>query len=137
VLLVDTNVLVDVFQDDPAWADWSLRQLRAQSQVHELAINPVIYAELSLSFDSVAALDAAVDGLRLQFRDLPRPALFLAGKAFARYRRAGGRKANVLADFFVGAHAAVTGCGILTRDARRYRNYFPRVELISPKPAHR
>lgn len=132
MLLVDTNVLVDVFQNDPDWAAWSLRQLRAQSQVHELAINPVIYAELSLNFDSVAALDAAIHGLGLQFRDLPRPALFLAGKAFVKYRRAGGRKGNVLADFFVGAHAAVMGCGIITRDARRYRNYFPRVALVVP-----
>ncbi len=133
MLLVDTNVLVDVFQDDSDWADWSLRQLRAQSQVHELAINPVIYAELSLNFESVAALDAAVHGLGLQFRDLPRAALFLAGKAFVKYRRAGGRKGNVLADFFVGAHAAVMGCGIVTRDARRYRNYFPRVALVVPE----
>lgn len=133
MLLVDTNVLVDVFQDDPEWADWSLQQLRAQSQVHELAINPVIYAELSLNFDSVAALDAAVNELHLQFRDLPRPSLFLAGKAFVKYRRAGGLKANVLADFFVGAHAAVAGWGIITRDARRYRSYFPRVALVSPK----
>jgi hypothetical protein len=135
VLLVDTNVLVDVFQDDPDWADWSVRQLRAQAQAHELAINPIIYAELSLNFDSVAALDAAVDGLGLQFRDLPRSALFLAGKAFVKYRRAGGTKGNVLADFFVGAHAAVMGCGIITRDARRYRNYFPRVALLVPEGA--
>lgn len=132
MLLVDTNVLVDVLQNDPEWADWSLQQLRAQAQVHELAINPVIYAELSLNFDSVAALDAAVEGLRLRFRDLPRLALFLAGKAFVKYRRAGGRKANVLADFFIGAHSAVTGWGIITRDARRYRKYFPRVALIYP-----
>jgi len=132
VLLVDTNVLVDVLQDDPAWADWSLQQLRAQSRVHDLAINPVIYAELSLSFSSVAALDAAVTGLGLELRDLPRPALFLAGKAFLKYRRAGGRKGNVLADFFVGAHAAVMGCGILTRDSRRYRSYFAGVPVIAP-----
>lgn len=137
MLLVDTNVLVDVFQDDPEWADWSLQQLRAQSQVHELAINPVIYAELSLNFDSVAALDAALAGLKLQFRDLPRPALFLAGKAFVKYRRTGGRKTNVLADFFVGAHAAVTGWGLITRDARRYRSYFPRVALLCPPTARR
>ena len=137
MLLVDTNVLVDVFQDDPEWADWSLRQLRAQSQVHELAINPVIYAELSLNFDSVAALDTALDGLALQFRDLPRPALFLAGRAFVKYRRTGGRKTSVLADFFVGAHAAVTGWGIITRDARRYRNYFPRVVLLCPPTGDR
>ncbi len=135
MLLVDTNVLVDVFQDDPEWAEWSLQQLRAQSQVHELAINPVVYAELSLSFDSFGALDTAVEGLNLQFREVPRPALFLAGKAFVKYRRSGGHKANVLADFFVGAHAAVTGWGIITRDARRYRKYFPRVVLVSPTTA--
>lgn len=132
MLLVDTNVLVDILQDDPHWADWSVRQLRAQSQVHELAINPVIYAELSLNFASVAALDSAVDGMGLQLKDLPRPALFLAGKAFVKYRRTGGTKGNVLADFFVGAHAAVMGCAILTRDARRYKNYFPRVPLVVP-----
>ena len=132
MLLVDTNVLVDILQDDPHWADWSVRQLRAQSQVHQLAINPVIYAELSLNFASVATLDAAVDGMGLQLKDLPRPALFLAGKAFVKYRRTGGTKGNVLADFFVGAHAAVMGCAILTRDARRYQNYFPRVALVVP-----
>lgn len=132
MLLVDTNVLVDILQDDRDWADWSVGQLRAQSQVHELAINPVIYAELSLNFASVAALDAAVDSMGLQLKDLPRPALFLAGKAFVKYRRAGGIKGNVLADFFVGAHAAVMGWAILTRDGRRYKNYFPRVALVVP-----
>ena len=132
MLLVDTNVLVDVLQDDPAWAEWSVRQLRAQSQVHDLIINPVIYAELSLSFDSVEALDGAIDHMRLTMQELPRPALFLAGRAFVKYCRAGGRRNNVLADFFIGAHAAVLACAIITRDARRYRNYFPRVELIVP-----
>lgn len=132
MLIVDTNVLVDVLEDDPAWADWSLRQLRAQAQVHELMINPVIYAELSLAFDSVDALDRALDGMGLAVQDVPRPALFLAARAFVAYRRAGGTRANVLADFFIGAHAAVLGCGILTRDARRYRSYFPRVELVTP-----
>lgn len=132
MLLVDTNVLIDVLEDDPAWADWSLRQLRAQSQVHELLINPVIYAELSLAFDAVEALDEAVDGMGLVLQPVPKPALFLAGKAYMRYRRAGGSKSNVLADFFIGAHAAVLGCAILTRDARRYRNYFPSVGLVLP-----
>lgn len=131
-MLVDTNVLIDVLGDDPAWADWSTRQLRAQAQVHELFINPVIYAELSLAFDSVEAVDEAVGILRLSFYDLPRPALFLAGRAFVKYRRAGGTKTNVLADFFIGAHAAVLGCGILTRDSRRYRASFPSVALIDP-----
>jgi predicted nucleic acid-binding protein len=133
VLLVDTNVLVDVFEDDPVWADWSERQLRAQSQVHELSINPVIYAEVSLVFDSVRSVDDAVAGLGLKFQEIPRAALFLAGRAYARYRRSGGTKANVLSDFFIGAHAAVLGCAILTRDGRRYRNHFPRVALVEPK----
>jgi predicted nucleic acid-binding protein len=106
--------------------------LRAQSQVHELLINPVIYSELSLTFKSVEALDKAIEGIGLLVAELPRPALFLAGKAFVKYRRSGGRKSNVLADFFIGAHAAVLGCAILTRDARPYKNYFPRVPLIVP-----
>jgi predicted nucleic acid-binding protein len=132
VLIVDTNVLVDVLEDDPGWADWSVRQLRAQAQVHELLINPIIYSELSLTFESVEALDDAVNGMGLSVREVPRAALFLAGKAFVKYRRDGGNKGNVLADFFIGAHAAVMNCAILTRDARRYKNYFPRVALILP-----
>ena len=133
MLLVDTNVLVDVLEDDPVWADWSTRQLRAQAQVYELFINPVIYSELSLTFESVQSLDDTIDNLMLGYAELPRPALFLAGRAFVKYRREGGNKTNVLADFFIGAHAAVLGCGILTRDARRYRNYFPGVPLIEPE----
>jgi len=132
MILVDTNVLVDVLEDDPQWCDWSIDQLRAQSRVHELAINPVIYAELSLAFSAVEALDRAVDGLGLRLLELPRPSLFLAGKAFVRYRQRAGRKDNVLADFFIGAHAAVVGCAILTRDIRRYREYFPGVTLVAP-----
>ncbi|MNF75004.1 PIN domain protein [compost metagenome] len=133
MLLVDTNVLIDVLADDPEWADWSIRQLRAQAQVHELAINPIIYAELALTFSSFEALDEVVGEMQLQFLELPRPALFLAGKAFARYRKAGGSKQNVLADFFIGAHAAVEGLAILTRDSRRYRTYFPTLDLITPE----
>jgi predicted nucleic acid-binding protein len=132
MVLVDTNVLVDVLQDDPTWADWSVQQLRAQSQVHDLVVNPVIYSELSLTFDSVTDLDHVIEGMDLELQELPRSALFLAGKAYLKYRHAGGQKSNVLADFFIGAHAAVLGCAILTRDARRYRNYFPRVGLITP-----
>lgn len=133
MLLVDTNVLVDVLADDPDWADWSVRQLQAQVQVHDLLINPVIYAELSLSFHSVDALDNAVQGMGLTLQELPRAALFLAGKAFIKYRRSGAAKGNVLPDFFIGAHAAVLGCAILTRDPRRYASYFPRVALIVPE----
>ncbi|MBI4996893.1 MAG: type II toxin-antitoxin system VapC family toxin [Rhodocyclales bacterium] len=132
MLLVDTNVLVDVLTDDPEWADWSIGQLRAQAKVHRLAINPIIYSELSLTSSTVEALDKTVADLGLAMLELPRPALFLAGKAFVRYRRQGGNKGNVLADFFIGAHAAVGKHPLLTRDTRRYTSYFPSVKLIAP-----
>lgn len=132
MLLVDSNVLVDVLENDTEWADWSINQLRAQSRVHPLAINPIIYAELSLTFSEVETLDKTIEAMGLMVKELPRPALFLAGKAFILYRRQGGNKTNVLADFFIGAHAAVLGCALLTRDAQRYRHYFPGVELITP-----
>lgn len=132
MLLVDTNVLIDVLVDDPQWADWSVGQLRAQSRVHRLAINAVIYAELSLTFSTVEALDRAIEGLNLAMLEIPRPALFLAGKAYVLYRRQGGQKNNVLADFFIGAHAAVAGYPILTRDTRRYDSYFSGVRLVTP-----
>lgn len=132
MLLVDTNVLVDVLEDDPDWAKWSLNQLQLQSRAHELLINPVIYAELSLTFNSVEALDDTLRKIELDVLEIPRPALFLAGKAFVKYRRRGGTKSNVLSDFFIGAHAAVLGCRILTRDVMRYRNYFPSVEIVAP-----
>ena len=132
MVLLDTNVLVDVLQDDPKWAEWSIGQLRAQSRVHELAINPVVYAELSRSFTTFEALDRVVARMQLALRELPRPALFLAAKAFVQYRRRGGRKAQVLPDFFIGAHAAVMGWPLLTRDASRFRAYFPNLNLIAP-----
>lgn len=131
-MLVDTNVLVDVLEDDPEWADWSIGQLRTQSRVHRLIINPVIYTELSLTFSTVEALDEVLSGMQLPVVEMPRSALFLAGKAFAQYRRRGGTKGNVLADFFIGAHAAVAGWPILTRDGRRYQSYFPTVNLVMP-----
>jgi len=133
MLLVDTNVLLDVLENDPIWADWSVRQLRAQAQVHELFINPVIYSELSLAFDAVKAVDEAIQDMGITYHELPRPALFLASRAFVKYRREGGTKTNVLPDFFIGAHAVVLSCGVLTRDGRRYRSYFPRVTLIAPE----
>ena len=132
MLLVDTNVLVDVLQNDPQWADWSIAQLRAQAQLHALAINPVIYAELSLSFSTFEALDRVVATMELAMHAVPRPALFLAGKAYLQYRRRGGAKAQVLPDFFIGAHAAVEGWPLLTRDASRFRTYFPSLEVVAP-----
>jgi predicted nucleic acid-binding protein len=137
MLLVDTNVLIDVLEDDPQWATWSLAQLRAQSQIHALVINPIIYAELSLAFDRFEELDAVVARLELQILEVPRPALFLAGKAFIRYRGQGGTRTNVLPDFFIGAHAAVTQMPILTRDAARYQTYFSNVALVTPPAAKR
>ncbi len=131
-MLVDTNVLVDLLEDDPEWADWSVAQLRAQSQLHRLCINPVIYAELSLTFSTFEALDEVLESLRIPVIELPRPALFLAGKAFVQYRRRGGTKGNVLPDFFIGAHAAVARWPVLTRDASRYASYFPTVALVTP-----
>lgn len=132
-MLVDTNVLVDVLENDPDWADWSVAQLRAQAQIHRLVINPVIYAELSLTFSTVEGLDDALAGLQIPVIEIPRPALFLAGKAFVKYRRQGGTKTNVLADFFIGAHAAVAGLPVLTRDVRRVAGYFPTVAVIAPE----
>ena len=132
MLLVDTNVLVDVLQNDPQWADWSIGQLRAQAQLHQLVINPVIYAELSLSFSTFEALDRVVATMELAMHETPRPALFLAGKAYLQYRRRGGGKAQVLPDFFIGAHAAVEGWPLLTRDASRFRTYFPSLEVVAP-----
>ena len=132
MLLVDTNVLIDVVQDDPQWADWSIGLLRAQARLHELAINSVIYAELSLSYATLEALDRVMTTLGLQLREIPRPALYLAGKAYLRYRRRGGQKAGMLPDFFIGAHAAVQGWALLTRDATRFRAYFPSLEIVAP-----
>jgi len=134
MLLVDTNVLVDVLEDDPQWADWSIQQLRFQSKIHQLVINPIVYSELSLTFSTVEALDQTIASLGLAMIEIPKPALFLAGKAFVRYRRQGGTKSNVLGDFFIGAHAAVSGLQILTRDTGRYRSYFPSVVLLAPPP---
>lgn len=132
MLLVDTNVLVDVLQDDPRWAEWSMAQLRAQSRLHVLAINPVIYAEMSLSFTTIEALEAVVQRMALVLHEMPRPSLFLAAKAFVQYRRRGGSSTQVLPDFFIGAHAAVNGWPLLTRDPARLRRYFPTLQIVAP-----
>ncbi|MBM3405882.1 MAG: type II toxin-antitoxin system VapC family toxin [Betaproteobacteria bacterium] len=132
MMIVDTNVLIDVLEDDPDWAEWSIAQLRAQSKVNRLTINPIIYGELSLAFSTVEALDDMIERMELRMLEIPKPALFLAGKAFAQYRRQGGVKNNVLADFFIGAHAAVSSLPLLTRDTRRYTRHFPSVRLVAP-----
>ena len=134
MILVDTNVLLDVLQDDPVWASWSERQLDIAAARGRLVITPVVYAELSIAFERIEELEAVVEAAGLLLEELPREALFLAGKAFLGYRRRrGSNKQGILPDFFIGAHAAVRGVPVLTRDARRYRAYFPTVEVIGPR----
>jgi predicted nucleic acid-binding protein len=132
VILVDTNVLLDVVTNDPQWAEWSQGQLDAASLTDRLAINPVIYSELSIAFARIEGLDSVVAEAKLTLEELPREALFLAGKAFLDYRRRQGAKQGVLPDFYIGAHAAVMQWPILTRDVAQYRGYFPTVSLITP-----
>lgn len=133
VTLVDTNILLDVLTDDPVWADWSQRQLEVAALKGRLLINPVVYAELSVRFVRIEDLDLVIEEADFMLEELPRAALFLAGKAFLRYRSVGGTKTGVLPDFFIGAHAAVSGRALLTRDVSRYRAYFPIVQLIAPE----
>jgi predicted nucleic acid-binding protein len=132
MVLVDTNVLLDVLQDDPQWAEWSQRSLEDASLTDALAINAVIYSELSIAFERIEELEAVITLASVSVEPIPREALFLAGKAFVNYRRRRGAKQSVLPDFYIGAHAAVSGFTILTRDVARYRTYFPTVSLIAP-----
>jgi predicted nucleic acid-binding protein len=132
VVLVDTNVLLDVLEDDPKWSSWSQEKLDAASATDTLAINPVIYSELSIAFERIEELEAVITDASLAVESIPREALFLAGKVFLNYRRSRGTKQSVLPDFYIGAHAAVMQWPILTRDVSRYRNYFPTVSLIAP-----
>jgi len=133
VTLVDTNVLLDVFTEDPKWLGWSLTRLEQAAFKGSLLINDVIYAETSTRYPSIEDFEAALASAGITVAPISRAALFLAGKAYARYRSAGGIRTGVLADFFIGAHAAVEQLPLLTRDARRYRSYFPTVELIAPE----
>lgn len=132
MILCDSNVLLDVLVDDARWAAWSLGQLEKWSRRGPLIVNPVIYAELSAGYDTVEALDRDLDSMGLRFEEMPREALFLAAKAHLLYRKRGGTRPGVLADFFVGAHAAVRRLPVLTRDGRRYRSCYPTVELVTP-----
>jgi predicted nucleic acid-binding protein len=131
--LVDSNVILDVFTDDPHWANWSTEALSFATDESTLAINPIIYAEISVRVASIEDLDRLLPIDAFRRLDLPYEAGFLAGKAFLAYRRRGGIRSNPLADFYIGAHAAVSGMRLLTRDARRYRTYFPTVPLIAPE----
>jgi predicted nucleic acid-binding protein len=131
--LVDSNVLVDVLVGDPRWAKWSDKALIDSLEKGPVFVNPVIYAEISLGFPSVEECDASLDVQGVERIPLPWPAAFLAGRAFREYRRRAGTRRSPLPDFFIGAHAAVEGLRLLTRDTRRYRTYFPTVELVVPE----
>jgi predicted nucleic acid-binding protein len=130
--LVDTNVLLDLLTGDPTWADWSIGQLDAAALRGPLVINDIVYAELSVRFATIEALDAVVAEMGLAVAAMPRAALLLAGKVFQRYRSAGGKRSGVLPDFLIGAHAAVLGCVLLSRDGGRYRSWFPGIGLVTP-----
>ena len=130
--LVDSNVILDVVTDGEVWADWSQEQLEQAASAGPLVINDVIYAEISTRYATVEAVDAMLRNLDISVATIPRAAFFLAGKAYLRYRATGGVRTGVLSDFFIGAHAAVEQRPLLTRDAQRYRSYFPTVELITP-----
>lgn len=131
-VLVDTNVLLDVLTDDPEWYAWSAEQLDACAAHGEVCINPIIYAEVSVGFERIEDLDAALPADAFARLTLPWEAGFLAGKAYVRYRRARGTRSSPLPDFFIGAHAAIGRLTLLTRDAKRYRTYYPDLELICP-----
>lgn len=130
--LIDSNVLIDFFIDDPKWSDWSLAQLGHAARRGPLLINDIVYAETSTRYSNIKEFESALTVTGVTVVRTPRIALFLAGKAFTQYRSAGGIRTGVLSDFFIGAHAAVERLPLLTRDARRYRHYFPTVELIAP-----
>jgi predicted nucleic acid-binding protein len=132
VILVDTNVLLDLVTDDPVWAEWSQLQLRAAAATDVLVINEAVFAELSVRYAVIDQVETMVAHVHATLLPTPKPALFLAGKAFQRYRAAGGIRTGVLPDFFLGAHAQITDSLLLTRDVSRYRTYFPLVELSSP-----
>ncbi|MFU8873765.1 type II toxin-antitoxin system VapC family toxin [Micromonospora sp. SL4-19] len=131
--LVDTNVLLDIFTEDPQWADWSGEALAAARDAGVLVINPIVYAEVSVRFARVEELDDALPATDFLREELPFPAGFLTGKAYARYRAQGGTKRSPIADFYIGAHAAVCRYRLLTRDSSRYRTYFPTLTLIAPE----
>lgn len=131
-VLVDTNVLLDVATEDGGWYEWSAAKLSEAANGDGLALNPIIYAELSIYYDTIEALEEALSGYPFARLALPWEAAFVAGKAYRRYRRRDGIKRSPLPDFYIGAHAALEGLPLLTRDARRYREYFPKLRLIAP-----
>ncbi|QTN18200.1 type II toxin-antitoxin system VapC family toxin [Brevundimonas sp. AJA228-03] len=134
-VLVDTNVILDIAIPNSVWREWSVSALSAIAETSLLLINPMIYAEVSVGFATAQEVDVLLDDSGFQKQNLPWAAAFLAGRAFKAYRSRGGERTSPLPDFFIGAHAAAMGHTLLTRDARRYRTYFPTVELVAPDTA--
>jgi predicted nucleic acid-binding protein len=132
VTLIDSNVILDIVTNDPIWAGWSLSHLDMASVTGPLIINDIVYAEISVRYQSVEELDSLLVDMGIQMERVPRGGLFLAAKAYRRYRSRGGTRTGVLSDFFIGAHAAVRDYPLLTRDAGHYRLDFPRLRLIVP-----
>jgi hypothetical protein len=130
--LVDSNVILDVVTDDAEWLDWSASALARQANEGPLVVNPVVYAEVAARFERIEDLEAALPEDYYQRQALPWEAAFLAGRSFVRYRRRGGQRRSSLPDFYIGAHATVAGLTLLTRDASRYRTYFPKLRIIAP-----
>lgn len=134
-VLVDSNVLLDVLTEDPEWFAWSSESLARCADEAEIVLNPIVYAEVSVGFDRIEEVESALPHDVFVRSPLPWDAAFLAGKCFRAYRRRGGQKRSPLPDFYIGAHAAVSGLSLLTRDPVRYRTYFPKLRLIAPSPA--
>jgi predicted nucleic acid-binding protein len=132
-VLIDSNVLLDLITEDQQWFAWSSAMLADTAEHSRLVINPIVYAEISIRYSRIEDLNAAIPTTLVDREPVPYEAAFLAGKAFSIYRKRGGKKRSTLPDFFIGAHASVAGYSLLTRDATRYRTYFPRLALIAPE----
>jgi len=130
--LVDSNVLIDLFDEDSEWREWSDAMLTRCASRGPLVVNPIVFAAVAAGFNSIDDLEAALPEAYVRREALPWEAAFLAGRAFVQYRRRGGTMSAPLPDFYIGAHAAVAGHTLLTRDARRYRHYFPRLKIVAP-----
>jgi len=132
-VMVDSNVVLDIFLDDPVWAEWSESALGKYDATARLYINPIVYSEVSIGFERIEELESAINRGGFQILEIPKEALFLAGKAFEKYKKGKGMKRSPLPDFYIGAQAAVLELDLITRDVSRYRTYFPTVRLISPE----
>lgn len=131
-ILVDSCILLDLFTDDPNWADWSENILEKYSRTNTLYINSIIYTEISIGFSNIEDVEKAISELGLKVLEIPREALFLTGKVFLKYRRNKGTKTSPLPDFFIGAHATVSQFELITRDSGKYKTYYPQLKLINP-----